>query len=212
MSNTPSAGEPPCVVEGDAREPWSDAVVLDEFVRTACGRLFALCQEEYRNWLSEGDLQCLLHAELRDELQARGLPPTAVHANYALTMPLKQRQDLDRQTPSVTMDLVIVAPHSIGFSRGRRWVGEIVAAVEVKRGYERAREVRDDLAKLVALREAHPSIRTYLVIMGYRNLPEQIAPIERAAARTEVTLLSDNYWGHIHADQLEIEPTADGRG
>jgi hypothetical protein len=174
---------------------WPAPQAVDALLREAARLLFALCRADHRAWFSEADLQCLYYTILRRELPAHGLPACAVHADYACKLPTEQSLKLGKQGPWQVVDLILVIPHTIHRVRGRRWAGELAAALEIKRGHERLREIKDDLAKLALLREAWPNVLVYMIIMGYHSKPEDVAAVERAARAFNVPLLSDNTWG-----------------
>lgn len=173
---------------------WPEPRSIDALLRECVRLLFALCRADYRAWLSESDLQGMLYAILRREMPAHGLPASAVHLNYPCKLSAEHQVRLNRRTSTVPVDLILVAPHTITLLAGRRWEAPLAAAVELKRGYERFREIRDDLAKLAAIRTAWPNALTYMVIMGYHSRQEEIAAIQRTAHTAQITLLADNYW------------------
>jgi hypothetical protein len=191
-------------------EWWPQAEALDALIREAARLLFALCRADQRAWLSEGDLQGMLYAIFQRELPAHGLPASAVHASYPFQLTQKPTVQLGQKRPprerrTRPVDLVLVVPQTIHTVRGRRWAGEMVAAIELKRGYKRHREIREDLQKLAAIHESWPQIQPYMLIMGYRNSQEDIAAVNRMALQAGVTLLGDNYWAQPgQVAQLEL--------
>lgn len=174
---------------------WPESSAIDALLRQATRQLFAICRADYRGWLSEGDLHAMLYTLLRQELPSHGLPACAVHLGYPCRLPTLGDAAKPRSRRTRPVDLVMVVPQTIHLGRGRRWEGALAVAAEVKRGYERQREIKDDLAKLAAIRNTWPDILSYLIIMGYRNSQEDISAVERAAQAAGVTLLGDNYWG-----------------
>ena len=189
--------------------PWPDAETIDGLIREAARMLFALCRADSRAWLSEGDLQAMYYGLLRRELSARGLPGCAVHAGYTVRITEERLRELGKRGRMLRVDAVLVTPDTIHQGRGRRWEGELAAAIEIKRGFERWREIRADLAKLHAIRQAWPTVQPYMLLMGYHSRPEQVAAVERAAQALEIPLLQDNFWGHAGSiRQSELPPMA----
>ncbi|HHX43354.1 MAG TPA: hypothetical protein GX714_05115 [Chloroflexi bacterium] len=173
---------------------WPAQRAVDALIRECSRLLFAECREDLWAWLSESDLQGMLYAILRRELPAHGLAASAVHMAYPFRITREQAQRLGLRGRTLTTDLVLVVPQSLRLLRGRRWTGRFVAAVEVKRGYERYREIRADLAKLAAVRNVWEDVLTYMVVMGHQSAHEAVSAVEREAAAHGVTLLADNYW------------------
>ena len=185
---------------------WPGERAIGALVRECARLLFEECQADYCTWLSEADLQCLFYVVLRRELLAGGIPACAAHAAYPFKIPLLQSEKLGRRDRTLPVDVILVVPDTVHIVRGRRWTGDVEAAIEIKRGFERKREIRGDLANLAAIHEAWPQIEPYMLIMGYHSDPEDIAAVERAAAAAGVALLCDNYWGqHRAIDQLELD-------
>lgn len=202
-------------------EPWPQRDALDRFVRQCAARLFGECRSDPRAWLSEPDLQCLFHAILRQELAARGLSPLAVHAGYPLRLSLGRSSveagartsgyAPDDAAPRVVrshllpVDIVLAVPDSIRPLRSRRWGGELAAVMEVKRGFERGREIRNDLARLGAIHAEWPHLLVYMLIASRRSRHELVHAVERGAVAHGVVLLYDNYWGtDSPAEQPEL--------
>ncbi len=173
---------------------WTPAAA-DALLRRGVKHLLALCHKDYRPWLSERDLHGMLYTILCNELSTEARPAHALHLGYPCRLPVQHENELHRRTRMVPVDLILVEPDSIHLKRGRRWGAQLVAAVEVKRGYERLREIQCDLAKLEAIRSAWPEVLVYLVVMGYRNQERHIAAVQRFAEAAGVTFLGDNYWG-----------------
>lgn len=169
--------------------------VIDALIRKSARTLFAQCRADYREWLSQSDLLSLFYAILRRELPAYYLPPSAVHVKYPCKLSPAQAAKLGRRGSTLPVDLILAVPHTIRILRGRHWEAKIAAAAQMKRGYERQREIRDDLAKLVVLREAWPDAHFYMIVMGYRSKQEDVGAVERAARAAGIPLLHDNYWG-----------------
>gem|GEM_PF-1885940 len=197
-------------------EWWPQAEALDALIREAARLLFALCRADQRAWLSESDLQGMLYAILQRELPSHGLPTSAIHASYPFQLPHKPTAQVGqkraaperrpaRERRTLPVDLVLVVPQTIHTVRGRRWAGEMVAAIELKRGYKRHREIKDDLQKLAVIRETWPQIQPYLLVMGYHSRQEDMAAVNRMALQAGVTLLGDNYWAQPgQVAQLEL--------
>ena len=182
---------------GGSEKPgvWLQAPAVDALIKECARILFEQCRVDYRRWLSEGDLKSIYYAILRRELPARGVPSCAVHAGYPYKLSTEWHQKLGNRRRQVRVDLALIVPESIRIVRGRHWEGQIAAAIEVKRGFERYNETKGDLAKLAAIRGSRPDVQVYMLIMGYKNGPEQIAALERSAARMQIPLLCANYWG-----------------
>ncbi|MHB0857904.1 MAG: hypothetical protein ACYC5M_10075 [Anaerolineae bacterium] len=176
---------------------------VEALLRNAAAQLFSRCRSDRHLWLSEPDLQCLLYAILQQELAARGISGAALHADYACRVP--PSDTAPRRGRTLPVDLILVLPETIHPLRSRRWSAQALAVVEVKRGFERHREIREDLAKLVTVRKAWLDVLACLVVMGYRNRLEDIAAVERSAEAGGVLLLGDNDWGvEIDARQPEL--------
>ncbi|MHB1294368.1 MAG: hypothetical protein ACYC4R_05140 [Anaerolineae bacterium] len=177
---------------------------VEDLLRRSATQLFARCRADRHLCLSEPDLQCLLYAILQQALAVRGLPNACLHADYACRVPAPEA-GTRRRSRTLPVDLIFVAPETIHPLRSRRWKAQPLAVVEVKRGYERQREIREDLAKLAAIRCAWPDVLTCLVVVGYRNRLEDMAAVERNAEAGGVLLLGDNDWGaEIDAQQPEL--------
>ena len=174
---------------------WPPPAALDAVLRACVRILFEECRGDPRLWLSEGDLQGMLYAILAHELPAHGVPPTAVHAGYACRLGREVRERLGRRRALLAADLAVVIPSTIRLLPKRRWEAELAAVIEVKRGCERLGEMRADLEKLAAIRQAQPSAQAYMVMMGYRSRPEDVAAASRLAESLAISLLCDTYWG-----------------
>lgn len=184
---------------------WPAHRAIDALLRECSRLLFAECRADLWSWLSESDLQGMFYAILRRELPAHGLPASALHAAYPFRITTEQARKLDLRGRTLSTDLVLVVPHSLRQLRGRRWTGNFVAAVEVKRGYERYREIRADLIKLAAVRSVWSDVLTYMVVMGHQSAHEAVSAVEREAKANGVTLLADNYWvQNARIDQPEL--------
>ena len=184
---------------------WPAARAVDALLRECARVLFLECRDDLWSWLSESDLQGMLYAILRRELPAHGLPASALHTAYPFRITTEQARKMGLKGRTLNTDLVLAVPHSMRMLRGRRWTGDFVAAIEVKRGYERFREIRADLAKLAAVRTVWSSVMTYMVVMGHQSTHESVAAVEREAKTHGVVLLSDNYWiQDTRIDQPEL--------
>lgn len=175
---------------------WPAHRAIDALLRECTRLLFAECRGDLWSWLSESDLQGMLYAILRRELPAHGLSAGALHAAYPFRITEEQAHKLGLRGRTLNTDLVLVVPHTLRLLRGRRWTGDFVAAVEIKRGYERYREIRADLAKLAAVRSVWSDVLTYMIVMGHQSAHEDVSAVEREAKANGVTLLGDNYWVH----------------
>ena len=133
---------------------WPGGRAIDALLRECARLLFRECQADYRTWLSEADLQCIFYAILRRELPAHGIPARAAHAAYPFKMPTLQSEKLGKRDRTLPVDMILVVPDTVHIVRGRRWTGDIAAALELKRGFERRREIRGDLANLAAIHDA----------------------------------------------------------
>lgn len=173
---------------------WPHPPVVDALIRECSRILFAQCRADFRAWLSESDLQSMLYAILRRELPAHGLPARAVHVGFRCRLSPEQASRLERKGNTLPVDLILAVPHTIRILRGRRWEAGVAVVAQVKRGYERQREIRDDLAKLAVLRQAWPDAQAYMIIMGYRSKQEDIGAVQRATQAAGIPLLNDNYW------------------
>lgn len=196
MPSTPARAAAPIARfdKPPAERTWPAPRAIDALLRE-CGRLlFAECRDDLWAWLSESDLQGMFYAILRRELPAHGLPAGALHATYPFRITAEQAHKLGLKGRTLTTDLVLVVPHTLRLLRGRRWTGDFVAAIEVKRGFERYREIRADLAKLAAVRGVWSDVLTYLIVMGHQSAHEDVAAVEREAKAHGVTLLADNCW------------------
>jgi len=184
---------------------WPAPRAIDAFLRECARLLFAECRIDLWTWLSESDLQGMFYAILRRELPAHGLSASAAHAAYPFRITEEQAHNLGIRGRTLSTDLVLVVPHTLRQLRGRRWTGEFAAAIEVKRGYERFREIRADLAKLAAVRSVWDGMLTYMIVMGHQSAHEDVSAVEREAKAHGVTLLADNYWVQdAHIDQPEL--------
>jgi hypothetical protein len=184
---------------------WPASRAIDALLRECARLLFAECRDDLWSWLSESDLQGMLYAILRRELPAHGLPASALHAAYPFRITAEQARKLGLKGRTLGADLVLVVPHTLKLLRGRRWTGDFVAAVEVKRGVERFREIRADLAKLAALRNVWSNVLPYMIVMAHQSAHEDVAAVEREAKANGVTLLADNYWVQdARIDQPEL--------
>jgi len=208
MPNTPPQAAATAIARFDKppeEHTWPASRAIDALLRECTRLLFAECRDDLWSWLSESDLQGMLYAILRRELPAHGLAASALHAAYPFRITAEQTHKLGLKGRTLNADLALVVPHTLKLLRGRRWSGEFVAAVEVKRGFERFREIRADLCKLAALRSVWSDIATYMVVMGYQSAHEDVAAVEREAKANGVTLLADNYWVQdAHIDQPEL--------
>ena len=63
----------------------------------------------------------------------------------------------------------------------------------IKRGHEPIGEIRDDLAKLAAIKARIAGLLCYLVVMGYHDEPNQVEAVEQAAKEFGISYLGDNY-------------------
>ncbi|MFH1084576.1 MAG: hypothetical protein V1772_02265 [Chloroflexota bacterium] len=185
---------------------WPPPAALDAVLRACVRILFDECQRDPRLWLSEGDLQGILYAILVQELPSHGIPPTAVHAGYACRLGHEARERLGRKRALLAADLALVIPSTIRLLPKRRWEADLAAALEVKRGCERLGELRADLEKLAAIRQAQSGAQAYMILMGHRSRPEDLAAVARVAEGLGIPLLCDNYWGasEIPAAQPEL--------
>lgn len=184
---------------------WPAPRAVDALLRECTRLLFVECRDDLWAWLSESDLQGMFYAILRRELPAHGLPACAIHAAYPFRITADQAHKLGLKGRTLSADLVIVVPHTVRLLRGRRWSGDFVAAIEIKRGYERYREIRADLIKLAALRGVWGEMLTYMIVMGHQSAHEDVAAVEREARANGVTLLADNYWVQdARIDQPEL--------
>ena len=173
---------------------WPSATGLDALIRECARLVFEQCQKDYRPWLSESDLQSLFYMTLYRELPTYGVSQSSVHTNYPCRLPDEYRRRLGIHSRQLFVDLALVIPQSIRILRGRHWEADLAAAIEVKRGYERFREVQSDLKKLAMIREAWPDVQVYMLIMGYHGQQEDIAAVAKIAQDLNVSLLQDNYW------------------
>ena len=184
---------------------WPAPRAIDALLRECSRLLFSECRDDVWSWLSEDDLQGMLYGILRRELPAHGLPASALHAVYPFRITAEQAHKLGLRRRTLSVDMVLAVPHSLRLPRGRRWTGDIVAAVEVERGFERHREIRANLAKLAAVQAVWQNVLAYMVVMGHQSAPEDVAAVEREARARGVTLLADNYWVQdMRIDQPEL--------
>jgi len=184
---------------------WPSVMGLDALVRECSRLLFELCQKDYRPWLSESDLQSLYYMILHREFPVHGVSYSAIHTNYACYLPDEYRQRLGIRSRRLPVDLALVIPQSIHILRGRHWDADLSVAIEVKRGFERFREVRADLTKLATIRAAWPQVQVYMLIMGYHSQQEDIGSVIKVANDLDVPLLQSNYWGQdAKVDQPEL--------
>jgi hypothetical protein len=193
--------------------PWPEPAAVDGLIREAARLLFALCRADSRAWLSEGDLQAMYYGLLRRELAAHGLPACAVHAGYPVKITEERLRDLGKRGRMLRVDAVLMAPQTIHPVRGRRWEGQLAAAIEIKRGFERWRGIRAALGQQAAIREAQPAVQPYMLLMGYHSRAEHMAAVERAAQALAIPLLQDNIWGLPGSvRQNELPPLAEAGG
>lgn len=208
MSNTPPQPTATAIARFD-RPPeehtWPAVRAIDALLRECARLLFVECRDDLWSWLSEGDLQGMFYAIVRRELPAHGLPASTVHAAYPFRITAEQATKLGLKGRTLSADLVLAVPHTLRLVRGRRWTADFVAAIEIKRGYERYREIRADLAKLAAIRSVWSNMLTYMIVMGHQSAHEDVAAVEREAKANGVTLLADNYWVQdARIDQPEL--------
>ena len=172
---------------------WPASAAIDALFRYCVGRFLALCRNDPRNWLTEGDLQAMLGQLLRDELPSHGLPACAVHLGYTHSIPIKQEQSSKHPRTMQTADLVLVMPQTIHWTSETRWDAELAVIASIKRGHEHLGEIRDALAKLAAARERNVELLCYLVVMGYHDEPNQIEAVDQAAKELGIAYLGDNF-------------------
>ena len=176
-------------------ESWISPGALEALVHQCAQKLFAVCREDPRTWLSEADLQAIFYAILWQDFPAHGLPVWALHVGYPCRLPSAEMERLGRRGRAVPVNLGIVFPQSVRLLSRRRWQARLRAALEIKRGYERYREIKDDLAKLAAIQRTWPEVQVWMIIMGYRSPHEDASAIRHLAQSMGVPLLGDNYWG-----------------
>lgn len=172
---------------------WPESAAIDALFRYCVGRFLALCRNDPRNWLTEGDLQTMLGQILRDELPSHGLPACAVHLGYTHSIPTRQEQSSKHQRSTQAVDLVLVMPQTIQWTSDTKWDAELALVASIKRGHEHIGEIRDDLARLAAIREKSAGLLCYLVVMGYHDEANQIEAVEQAAQELDIAYLGDNY-------------------
>lgn len=172
---------------------WPESAAIDALFRYCVGRFLAFCCNDPRNWLTEGDLQAMLVQLLRDELPSHGLPACAVHLGYTHFIPIKQEQSNKHPRIAQAVDLVLVLPQTIHWTSETKWDAELAVIASIKRGHEHLGVIRDDLAKLAAIKERIAGLLCYLVVMGYHDEANQIEIVKQSAQELGIAYLGDNY-------------------
>ena len=169
---------------------WPERRVVDVLIRESIERLFEICRQDPRAWLSQTDLQCLLFSVLRQDLPQHGIAASAVHSQIQVALPPFPQAKGAKHPRSFRADVALLVPHSLNPSNAEA-NAETAAVIQVSRTFK----VETDLESLTRLVQSQGAPLVYLVIVAYKELESDATRVRQLSQKHKIPAMVLNYWG-----------------
>jgi len=178
---------------------WPERRVIDVLIRESIERLFDICQQDPRAWLSDTDLQCLLFSVLRQYLPQHGISASSVHSQVQIVLPPAPQVKGTKQPRTLRADVALLVPHSLSPGNADATT-EPAAVIQISRTFK----VETNIELLTRLVQSQGTPLVYLVVIAYKELESDATRIRLLSQKHKVPVLVLNYWGK--SEQVSRQP------